>query len=65
MTRIRRMNMIIGALGTVALLICTWYFSLSFRDFLLLIVALSIVEGVAMHLYRKHRLRKPKPTAQS
>lgn len=64
MTRIRRMNIIIGAIGTVALIVGASVFSSSFTDFLLLLAALSLVEGIAVHLYRKHRLRKHTPAFQ-
>lgn len=64
MTRIRRMNLFFRAIGIIALLVGVSMFNLSFTGFLLLVVALSIAEVFAVHLYRKHRLLKPNRTKE-
>lgn len=58
MTRIRCVNLIIRAIGIIALLVGVSLYISSFTDFLMLVAALSIAEVFAVHLYRRHRLRK-------
>lgn len=52
--------MIIGGLGHLAMMACLIYFSATLTNFLISIVVVSTVEAVAVHLYRKLRLRSRK-----
>lgn len=52
--------MVIGGLGHLALMACLIYFSATLTNFLISIVVVSTVEAVAVHLYRKFRLRSQK-----
>ncbi|NMY12064.1 hypothetical membrane protein [Pseudomonas veronii 1YdBTEX2] len=61
MTRIARMNMIIGGLGHLAMMACIIYFSSTLANFLISILVVSTVEAVAVHLYRKYRLKSRIP----